>query len=44
VFEDKHLADQAVAAVQKVVGHERHDKESIDERHIGRAVTREVVV
>lgn len=47
MFEDKHLADQAVAAVQKVVRQDRQDrqdKESMDERHIGRAVTREITV
>lgn len=42
VFEDKHLTDQAVAAVQKVVGHDdRHERVSLEEKD-GRVVPREI--
>jgi hypothetical protein len=41
VFEDKHLTDAAVAAVQKVVGHDQHDRGSLEVKD-GRAVAREI--
>jgi len=42
MFEDRHLTDQAVAAVQKVVEHSQHERGSIEEKH-KRRVGREPV-
>jgi sugar porter (SP) family MFS transporter len=41
MFEDKHLTDTAVAAVQKVVGHDRHERGSMEEKD-GRPRAREI--